>query len=183
MDGVADGHRWQSLAVQRCTCGAVGPRRDHFFWNCPVAMSVVKAVQTCCPGQPELSKHQIWLMQPPVGVSPEIWAVVCLAALSSMDGGRRKLLFFKLHGKGARNGDDSDFGSRSRKRRNVSKAIPSIPKSRKERVFVAGEAAVADFWGRIADFSALRDHPKGVGISSPFLKLVNDHLKLNRSPG
>ena len=67
IDGVQDGHRWASLARQGCACGGHVPRREHYFWSCPVAQAVVGAVEGCCPGHPTLSKVNLWLMPPPGG--------------------------------------------------------------------------------------------------------------------
>ena len=160
VDGVADGHRWHIGVGQECMCGAKNPRRGHFFWECRVAQDVVKVLQGCCPGQPELVKSQLWLMQTPPGVPPDVWKIVCLAAVSSMDVGRRRLLCFKLHGHKGANGYDIEYGAR-RKRGGRRAAARAPPHSKADKLEAAGRAAVVDFWGRMDSFAALQGKNEG----------------------
>lgn len=149
VDGVADGHRWINMSHNVCACGVVNPRRDHFFWGCPVAVAVVQELHKGCVGQPLLIRANVWLMHCPVGVPEESWVVACLAALNSMDVGRRKLLSLRLARVGV--GVDAEYGarpSRVRQRGGV--------QSNAERLEVAKGMAVSDFRARIADFMSFK---------------------------
>ena len=180
VDGVADGHRWASLGARGCACGVQHPRREHFFWACPVARAVVMVLEASCPGGPHLTKVNVWLMCPPEGVAQQVWVVVCLAALNSMDEGRRKLLRKKLERRAGGAGvADPDYGTRRVTRPSDAGRVLSNG----ERVQMAKTGAVLDFWGRLADFAALSRPPNGEGglrVGHPFLHLVNGKLKVNR---
>ena len=176
VDGVADGHRWVGLGDRRCACGVGNPGREHFFWSCPVAQAVVQTIRECCPGQPVLCKADIWLMQPPLGVPQQIWLVVCMAAMTSMDRGRRKLLTIKLQQSSGRAAVlDPEYGARPR--RVFSRG--AFVRSNAEKVHVASEASVLAFWSLLGDFAALNQPPQGAGVSTPFVRLDGGFLKCN----
>ena len=80
----------------------------------------------------EVSRAQLWLVQAPERLDAAVWDVVCLAALSAMEFGRRRLAV----GRGL---------------------VGAVP------VAVAAAGAVADFWGRLSGFVALRVVPRGWG--------------------
>jgi hypothetical protein len=72
-----------------CPCGAPIARqpfakRQHQFWECPVAM----AVRAQLPAGPQSA---VWLLEAPEGIHVQVWHVVCLAALSAMAWGRGAL--------------------------------------------------------------------------------------------
>jgi hypothetical protein len=177
VDGVPDGHRWESLDDDKCACGAMRPRRGHFFWECKVAKVVVGDIQRCCPGQPTLTKINVWLMQPPPGVSVGIWRIVCLSAVNAMDEGRRNLLAAR---RWARD-DDPDYVARAAKRPAASGRV--VLRSNVDKVAAAERVAIVDFWGRMEDYAVLQHAPKGVGRASPFLRMDNGYVKLNRRHG
>ena len=80
------------LHIQRpCVCGAGGasPGRDHVYWDCVVASAVHKLIQQQLPASAGiLARRHVWLCEPPPGLLPEAWGVVCLAAVAAMDRGR-----------------------------------------------------------------------------------------------
>jgi hypothetical protein len=80
-----------------CGCGQHPPdMRDHCFWNCIVAHTVVDQVQevveTFAPAA-EVRRTNVWLFHPPPGLDCHItvWRGVSLAILNAMDRGRRVL--------------------------------------------------------------------------------------------
>ena len=87
-----------------CICGGAPADRQHHFWDCPVARSVVGAISAALHGQPAataaaaaggappaLPQRSIWLAAPPPAVHEGVWSVVCLAAVEAMDHGRRRM--------------------------------------------------------------------------------------------
>lgn len=81
------------FAPAACGCAAVvGADPDprlHYFWECPVARAV--RAQLCLGAGVEVVRAQLWLVQAPARLAAEVWDVVCLAALSAMEFGRRRL--------------------------------------------------------------------------------------------
>lgn len=159
MDGVADGHRYiQHGHVHSCACGAQHPRRGHFFWSCDVAVAVVSALHSgFCPDQVPLVKSNLWMMHAPVGLSDRTWMVLCLCALNGMDVGRKKLLSLRLQGRTG-DADDPEYGVPVR-RAGFQVTVPIH--SNAERVKMAKGTAIAEFWGRVADWRALTQLPDG----------------------
>jgi hypothetical protein len=77
-----------------CPCGArasaAAPPRQHSFWDCPVAVAVRAQLALALHEAP--SQPHVWLLQPPrASLRPGVWTLVCLAALSAMEYGRRRL--------------------------------------------------------------------------------------------
>ena len=74
-----------------CTPGVVlgaANSRVHSFWICPVAVAIRAELERVL--QQPVSRPEVWLLQPPAArVRPEIWDLVCLAALGAMEHGRR----------------------------------------------------------------------------------------------
>ena len=102
----------------------------------------------------EVSRAQLWLVQAPERLDAAVWDVVCLAALSAMEFGRRRLAV----GRGL---------------------VGAVP------VAVAAAGAVADFWGRLSGFVALRVVPRGWGsvpADHPFLGRVSGASLVLRVP-
>ena len=98
LNGLATAERLHKPA-QQCLCRAVGPGRRHHFWDCPVAQAVVQSMeaqfvghQALQPGEPLTPRH-VLLMRPPATLAGTlhggVWQVVCLAAVSAMDVGRK----------------------------------------------------------------------------------------------
>ncbi|PNH12747.1 hypothetical protein TSOC_000267 [Tetrabaena socialis] len=78
-------------AAASCPCGAAMVEGDrlHHFWSCAVAGAVRDALSAMLPLV--VSREQLWLVRCPPGVHQRVWDVVCLAALSAMEYGRRLL--------------------------------------------------------------------------------------------
>ena len=73
-----------------CACGQAGsPDRDHHFWACPIAAAVTAAVAAQLGGAATLTRPTLWLADTPPQLHPGVWGIVCLAAISAVDGGRR----------------------------------------------------------------------------------------------
>lgn len=176
VNGVADGHQWNNGVGHTCGCGAANPRREHFFWSCPVAQAVVETLRQGCPGCDSLSKTNVWLMQAPTGVPHAIWLVVCLAALNGMNAGRKKMI--SVSRKFAQSADPEWRPHQAARTRFMAHGASHM--SVAQKVEAAMGVAVSDFWGRLASFAALRRNPVGVGTSTPFLRVGAAGLQVNR---
>ena len=145
------------LAAAVCPCGApASPSpRDHAFWDCPVARAVLESLEPQVPGV-VLCKHHVWLALPPPGVLPAVWDVVCLAAVFSVDVGR-KCLYSPVPAGG----------------------LFSV-------VDRASYKAVVTFWSCLASFAELQPVKGAlarVPVSHPFLGCVGGvRLVVNRVP-
>jgi hypothetical protein len=137
-----------------CVCGAqVSPTpRVHHFWSCAIAQAVI--VDMAQSSHAHITREGIWLLQPPAGVQECVWFVVCMAALTAMEQGRRHARALVKRGQAA--------GAAAR----------------------ASAHAVAAFWGRLSNFVALGAPPKGwtnVPAAHPFIGVAaGDRLVLNR---
>jgi hypothetical protein len=153
-----------------CVCGSACPGREHHYWHCCVAQAVVQELRLQLPpplpgvaqglalgGAADLLCEHVWLMRPPralVSVHRGVWRVVCLAALHAMDMGRRRLYAIQI---AAEQGDGGPTAA--------------LPVER--QLSVVSRAAVAHFWGLLADFVAVDAAPPQwlaqIGPSHPFL--------------
>jgi hypothetical protein len=101
LNGLATAERMH-LQQCNCVCGPVEggqPGRQHHFWDCPVAQSVVRVLQQQLVGwfPGALQPQHVLCMVCPVAVGVEgapvlhngVWRVVCLAAINAMEVGRR----------------------------------------------------------------------------------------------
>ena len=144
----------RGAAPKPCACGQpVSPTpRAHHFWECSVAQAVVSTVAAAAGVQ--LGRAALWLVQCPDGLCSVVWDVVCLAALSAMECGRRSAV--------ARVQDQPLAAVLQR----------------------ASARAVTDFWGRLASFVALRKAPDSwadVPVDHPFVgRTAAGRLRLNR---
>jgi len=112
-----------------CPCGAPGTAdRLHHFWGCPVARAVADTLSEAV-GAP-VPRAAVWLARAPSGVYSGVWDVVCLAAISAMEHGRRLLW-----------------------------ALSSGPPPTTPLTVTAAHAARTRFWSRLSDFVALRTAP------------------------
>ena len=128
----------------RCPCGVDDGRSDraHHFASCVIANSLRTHIQEAAElgGSDDLldlviRREHLWLAIPPhEQIKQNVWDVVCLAAISSMEYGR-KLLFAS---------NQSSAGDLN------APCIPSI----KTRV-------IADFWARIQSYVCLGLKPRG----------------------
>ena len=78
---------------QKCGCGTgtVLPARKHHFGDCPIATVVLTTIQTHLPNVADNLALSLRSASPPTGIHSGIWGIVCLAACSAMDAGRRYL--------------------------------------------------------------------------------------------
>ena len=161
-DGFPTGSRFGGRFT--CTCGSVDPHdRLHVFWSCPVALAVRREIQLCVPAAlTSDNPAQLWTMSPPPReVLPQVWHIVCLAALNAMDHGRRVLYaVFK----------DTPLPA----------ADPST--------LIASRSAVLRFWELLSDYASLglmhSRHRRRLSPTSPFLGVeVDGRLRVIRPPG
>jgi hypothetical protein len=137
-------------------CLVLSPACDprlHCFWECPVALAVRAALQATLATlttQP-IHRASLWLCapRPSPTLDAEVWRVVCLAALSAMDHGRRQGWRLKYA---------ADAAALPGPRQSTLHEVWGLPpppgvetRSIPDR---AAALAVADFWVRIADFVA-----------------------------
>ena len=74
---------------QHCVCGVAMPGRAHYFWACPVAVSLVAEIQRRLPpAAGRLERSHLWLARTPPGLEPDPWLVVCVAALRALERAR-----------------------------------------------------------------------------------------------
>lgn len=171
VDGIAGANAYvQPRFCCRC-CPEAGPLvpRAHCFWDCPVAIAVRQAIAAALlPATPVVSRASIWLCRPPPGVHIGVWRVVCLAALSAMEHGRRKLWGFGVET------DQAAAVSAAARQRTLEDVwgLPA-PAAAPCPIARASNRAVTDFWGRLTSFATLRLAPASwlgqVGINHPFL--------------
>jgi hypothetical protein len=161
LDGVATAARMHMVG-EPCACGlAVGPGRQHLFWDCPVAQAVVDVVnqglQARGPCSPVQQVH-IWMARrPSASLHTKLWLVISQAALLGMNKGQRTLTALKLAA--------SAPGGRH------------LPGPIRE--MIAGRVAVATFWDMLADFAGL------TSASQPWIPHVPAHhpfFQLHTSP-
>ena len=127
-----------------CVCGApTSPSpRAHHFWACPIAQAVAEEI--ALGGGVAVDRERLWLVQTPPGVQQCAWDVVCLAAVSAMEHGRRRAKALVTQG--------------------------SL--QRVQIVRLAAAEAAANFWGRLASFVAQGPAPKGWSAVSPAAPLI-----------
>lgn len=124
--------------------------RLHSFWHCPVAAAVREQMQSELHTQ-HLSRAALWLLQPPAHhINTGVWQVVCNAAVTAMDYGRRRMW--------------SAY---------IADGRPS-PHPRLPAVLQAATAAVQRFWQillQFADRQAIPPGPAWLGLDTahPFL--------------
>ena len=104
----------------------------------------------------DLTRHALWLVRCPAGLCPALWDVVCPAALSAMERGHRAA---------------------------VSASAATGGAAAAQR---AAAAAVAEFWGGLASFAALRVAQASWADAPPDLLFVGRtalrRLRLNAPP-
>jgi hypothetical protein len=64
--------------------------REHAFWECAIAQAVSTQVQRDLGGA-LLQQWHLWLVDPPPSVRAMVWRVVVLAAIWTMEQGRKRL--------------------------------------------------------------------------------------------
>mgnify|MGYP006279217897 CR=1 FL=1 len=170
-----------------CYCGSGECSRAHHFHACPVARAVFACLQAALPaGTPSIQRWHVWLAEPPAGAGLHsgVWLVVCLAALTAMDVGRRRLAAEHLRRAAERAASD---GLRQTQ---VTEHFPPAtggppqppPPPPPPPLEVAKARSVAEFWSLMQNF-AEKGLPErttrawraaGVGPTHPFLGVVGD---------
>ena len=116
-------------------CGAAPPAdRHHHYWACPVAQAVVTSISETLAAAgllpAPLSKAAIWLGRAPPAVHSGVWDVVCLATVTAMDHGRRRMY-----------------------------ALSAGPPQATPIHVTCARSSVGTFWSLLADFVVLRCAP------------------------
>lgn len=167
LDGLPTIARLHSQST--CPCGtAQGPDagREHVYFECAAIQPILHSIMIQLQGEWELppqqqpiQKHHVWLaVRPTAALHQGIWDVVCLSALSAMEGSR-KGLFVRTQA-GAQPG-------------------PAMANS-------VGARACAQFWANLATFCGYNLAPKAwreaVPNTHPFLYFdtSTEKWKLNR---
>ena len=124
--------------------------RLHAFWDCPVAKAVTDQLQSQLHIH-HLSRAALWLLQTPAEhINTGVWQVVCNAAVTAMDYGRRRMW--------------SAYIAAGR----------PAPHPRLPAVLQAATAAVQRFWQILLQFADRQTIPPGpawlgLGTAHPFL--------------
>lgn len=124
--------------------------RLHSFWSCPVAVAIRRQLETQL-NTPQLSRSALWLLTPPTPhINTGVWQVVCTAAISAMDLGRRCMWSAYI----------------AAGRPDPNPALPAVTQ--------AATTAVQHFWQLLIQFSDRQTIPAGpawwgLGSAHPFL--------------
>ena len=178
------------LAAGACAAEAL----RHHFWACPVAGAVVEELQrgwkmgegVLAPMVPPLRREEVWLLDPPLRPSggPQqkrmhggVWSVVCLAALTAMDMGRRALVAMHLGREEERRREEGRVqqggGGRQQSLHEAWGLPAPPPPPLPPLVPLAANKAKARFWAQVADFAELgQEHPSWDSLAEaghPFL--------------
>lgn len=176
--------------------------RHHVFWECPVARAVQRVVCRCMPGVLVHCSH-VWLcVSPSPRVLQQVWDVVCLAALSAMELGRRTMWAVHLQREGVVPDDDVPNDAHLRQvtlfeawgvdgpavpgPEVEAAAVPRVPLSPVQR---ASQVAVADFWNRLQDFVSTQNrarvqwrHAASLGTDHPFVSVEPAAVGVDANP-
>ena len=184
VDGIASANSRTAWQCPCCPHLDASPRL-HCFWNCPIACAVraelSRALQHVT-AQP-IGRASVWLGQPPPdpAVHPGVWLVVCLAALSAMDHGRRQL--WRLHcQESAATAAVQASGGRQRTLLELWGHPVPAPTARLSVPQRASALAVVDFWGRLESFASAKLAPPAwapaIGDRHPFLSRGGTQVQL-----
>ena len=191
------------LAAGACAADAL----RHHFWSCPVAAAVVGELQrgweagegALAPGVPPLRREEVWLLAPPLrpGVGPQqkrmhgsVWMVVCLAALTAMDMGRRALVALHMGREEERRREEArrqqGGGGRQQSLHEAWGLPVPAPPPGPPLVPEAARKAKARFWALMADFAELQqDHKSWASLPEaghPFLVRFQEGVSLVLPP-
>ena len=192
-----------------CPCGGLAAGAgaaaalQHHYWSCPVAAAVVRELQrgweagegALAALVPALRRADVWLLDPPARPSggPQqrrmhggVWMVVCLAALTAMDHGRRALVAMHMGREEAR-----QRAERRRQRGGGGRQLslyeawrlPQPPPAPLPPLVPRAEgAAAARFWSLLADFAELGVAHKSwdslAGEGHPYLVRHGDGVRV-----
>ena len=164
-----------------CICSTGTVCRLHCFWDCTLAKAMRVAIEAALPPtlQP-LSRPALWVAATPRGLHAGVWLVVSLAALNSIDHGRRYLTALSLNRPIP--GPDTaitDTGTTPSQGQHP----PVATRGMLLRVAVSVEET---FWQWLEDFVALNSTPPStwtaVPAIHPFLCLNGGCLRVSPRP-
>lgn len=171
--------RQAATALQSDAAGALAAAwQEHYYWSCPVARDVVRQLQRALPAGTDVQRAHVWLVSTPTPTClQEAWRVVCLAAVSAMNLGRRVL--WAITHEGQAEGQPGD-GLRQLTLEElgfvVRQAQELAPEPEVTPVQRAGRRAAAEFWALLQDFASLQSgaeeeggRPMGLHAGHPFL--------------
>jgi hypothetical protein len=187
----------QQQEQPQCHCRAGACSNAHHYHTCAVAAAVYDAISGALPGNPVVLRHHIWLAEPPVPLlHKDLWLVVCMAALTAMEYGRKRLvrLHFQQQQQPVRQTHITDFFQ-------PFLHPPAAPaplqaggqgQRRPSHVEIAADSAVVQFWMCLHNFADvglrvqtrrrrqqwLRDVP----ADHPLLAVSNGCLIVNGGP-
>jgi len=141
-----------------CPCGWAPPAtasgdegsrrwREHCFWGCPVARSVVEQLEAALPGQ-QVRQANLWLLQAPPGVRACVWEAVCAAALEAVWYGKRRM--WALHRERPQAAPGQPL---------ITQFFPVVAGAPPSPSGAAGAQAAARFWELLEGFAALGECP------------------------
>jgi hypothetical protein len=151
------GNRPSHSMLVQCHCGDSTCERTHHFYTCPVAINVFETVASALTNCPPLERYHIWLAHPPApAIHADIWLVVCMAALSAMDSGRRMLHRATVEQQ------RRDAAANTQQTHITDTFSPTSPTSptpqtpaQSPPLTRASAHAIATFWRNLTDFAAL----------------------------
>ena len=159
VDGVAGANSRVTFKCPGCPGSDLGEARTHAFWQCPVAAAVRSSIAAALPPQATgFCRSSVWLCIPPKAVHRGVWQVVCMAAVSAMDHGRRQLwrLVKRAEERRAAAGKAAEAAAARRRQHTLLQLWHTQPLLDLTSLTAqAARFAVADFWGRLASFAAL----------------------------
>lgn len=184
-DTTADTAPQPAQRVYMCHCGTGMCGRAHHFHECPVAQGVYEAIQHNTPGQQPIGRSNIWLPHSPhPHVDDRVWLVVCLAALSAMETGRKRLasLHYQHHHALPPSASQTlitDFFAPLNQQTLPPRMTP---------VEIARRHAVMQFWANLHNFAAKGVHGNSMrwvsnlNAAHPFLAYSNGIILVHGGP-
>jgi hypothetical protein len=155
----------------QCHCRSGACSNAHHYHTCAVAAAVYGAIGEALPGQPQVLRHHIWLAEPPLPLlHKDLWLVVCMAALTAMEHGRKRLVslhFRQQHQEPVRQTHITDFfqpfvdpagpATSTSPATHTATMAPQQTGGRRQRrpshVDIATDSAVMQFWMCLHNFA------------------------------
>ena len=188
VNGIAGVNNRVAYKCPGCPGSDLGEGRAHTFWHCPVAAAVRSTITAALQSHSQtsgISRSSIWLCRPPKSVHSGVWQVVCMAAVSAMDHGRRQL--WRLVKRAEEKRDAVVAAAAVTATRRGQHTLLQVWRTQPQPELaplkaLAARYAVADFWGRLASFAALGLAPNSwltqVGIDHPFLGMGGKRVNM-----
>ena len=71
-------------------CGHAQSARQHAFWDCPIAQTLIGEITRCMPAHTRISQANLWLLiSPHPSVTVNVWILVAMAFISACEYGRK----------------------------------------------------------------------------------------------